>query len=205
MPLGLQSKLLRVLESKEILPVGGTTPRTIDVRIIAASNQDLAAMVAAGTFREDLYYRLNVVEIHLPPLRERREDIPVLVEHFVRRHNRELKRAYRGVDNASLKLLMSHPWKGNVRELDNVIEHAMILGDGEWITATDLPRPFRQGEVATPAVGDDLRDALRVYERIHIETVLRRSAGDKRQAADKLGLSLSSLYRKMNDLGIPLE
>ncbi|HWP66780.1 MAG TPA: sigma-54 dependent transcriptional regulator [Candidatus Limnocylindria bacterium] len=205
MPLGLQSKLLRVLESKEILPVGGTTPRTIDVRIIAASNQDLAGMVAAGTFREDLYYRLNVVEIHLPPLRERREDIPALVEHFVRRHNRELKRAYRGVDNASLKLLMSHPWKGNVRELDNVIEHAMILGDGEWITPADLPRPFRQGELAAPAVGDDLREALRVYERIHIETVLRRSAGDKRQAADRLGLSLSSLYRKMNELGIPLE
>jgi two-component system response regulator PilR (NtrC family) len=205
MPLGLQSKLLRVLESKEILPVGGTTPRTIDVRIIAASNQDLGAMVAGGTFREDLYYRLNVVEIHLPPLRERREDIPVLTEHFVRRHNRELKRAYRGVDNASLKLLMSHPWKGNVRELDNVIEHAMILGDGEWITMADLPRPFRQGDGAPPAVGDDLRDALRVYERIHIETVLRRSAGDKRQAADRLGLSLSSLYRKMNELGIPLE
>jgi len=205
LPLGLQSKLLRVLESKEILPVGGATPRTIDVRILAASNQDLGIMVAEGRFREDLYYRLNVVEIQLPPLRERREDIPALVEHFVRRHNRELKRAYRGVDNVSLKLLMSHPWKGNVRELDNVIEHAMILGDGEWITPADLPRPFRQGDAPLPAVGDDLRDALRAYERIHIETVLRRSGSDKRQAADRLGLSLSSLYRKMNELGIPLE
>jgi len=205
LPLGLQSKLLRVLESKEILPVGGTTPRTIDVRILAASNQDLGGMVATGRFREDLYYRLNVVEIRLPPLRERREDIPALVEHFVRRHNRELKRAYRGVDNMSLKLLMSHPWKGNVRELDNVIEHAMILGDGEWITPADLPRPFRQGDAPAPAVGDDLREALRAYERIHIETVLRRSGSDKRQAADRLGLSLSSLYRKMNELGIPLE
>jgi DNA-binding NtrC family response regulator len=205
LPLGLQSKLLRVLESKEILPVGGTTPRAIDVRILAASNQDLGGMVASGRFREDLYYRLNVVEIRLPPLRERREDIPALVEYFVRRHNRELKRAYRGVDNMSLKLLMSHPWKGNVRELDNVIEHAMILGDGEWITPADLPRPFRQGDAPAPAVGDDLREALRAYERIHIETVLRRSGSDKRQAADRLGLSLSSLYRKMNELGIPLE
>jgi len=205
LPLGLQSKLLRVLESKEILPVGSTTPRTIDVRIIAASNQDLGAMVEAGTFREDLYYRLNVVEIHLPPLRERREDIPALVEHFVRRHNRELKRAYRGVDNTSLKLLMTHPWKGNVRELDNVIEHSMILGEGEWITPADLPRPLRQSDAPSPPMDDDLREALRTYERIHIETVLRRSTGDKRQAAERLGLSLSSLYRKMNELGIPLE
>ena len=205
LPVGLQSKLLRVIETKEVLPVGGTTPRTIDVRIIAASNRDLAAMVEAGIFREDLYYRLNVIEIRLPPLRERREDIPALVEYLVRRHNHELKRHYRGVDNASLKLLLSHPWKGNVRELDNVIEHAMILGGGEWIAVTDLPRPFRQGEAAALAVGDDLREALRSYERIHIETVLRRSSGDKRAAAERLGLSLSSLYRKLNELGIPLE
>jgi two-component system response regulator PilR (NtrC family) len=205
LPLGLQSKLLRVLETKEILAVGSTTPRKIDVRIIAASNQELDKMVEAGTFREDLYYRLNVVEIHLPPLRERREDLPALVEYLVRRHNRELKRSYRGVDNASLKVLMAHPWKGNVRELDNVIEHAMILGDGVWITTADLPRPLRTSEPPLPTVSDDLRDALRSYERIHIETVLRRSDGDKRQAADWLGLSLSSLYRKMNELGIALE
>jgi two-component system response regulator PilR (NtrC family) len=205
LPLGLQSKLLRVLETKEILPVGSTMPRKIDVRIIAASNRDLGAMVENGTFREDLYYRLNVVEIRLPPLRERREDLPALVEFLVRRHNRDLKRSYRGVDNACLKVLMAHPWKGNVRELDNVIEHAMILGDGEWITLADLPRPLRATEPALPSVGDDLREALRAYERIHIETVLKRSTGDKRATADRLGLSLSSLYRKMNELGIPLE
>ena len=161
-------------------------------------------MVELGTFREDLYYRLNVVEIHLPPLRDRREDIPELVEFLVRRHNREMKRSYRGVDNTTMKLLMSQPWKGNVRELDNVIEHAMILGDGEWITVTDLPRALREGEATLPPVGDELRDALRAYEKIHIETVLRRLGNDKRQAADALGLSLSSLYRKMNELGIPL-
>ncbi len=202
LPLGLQSKLLRAIEAKEILPIGTTTPITIEVRIIAASNRNLEAMIAAGTFREDLYYRLNVINIALPPLRERREDIPGLVEHLVRRHNREMKRAYRGVDNATLKRLLSHPWKGNVRELDNVIEHAMILGKGEWITVPDLPRAFRNGGEALPPVGDDLREALRAYERIHIESVIRRTGNDKRQAADCLGLSLSSLYRKLNELGI---
>ena len=98
---------------------------------------------------------------------------------------------------------MSQPWKGNVRELDNVIEHAMILGDGEWITVADLPRALRDGEAPLPPVGDELREALRAYEKIHIETVLRRLGNDKRQAAELLGLSLSSLYRKMNELGIP--
>jgi transcriptional regulator with PAS, ATPase and Fis domain len=145
-----------------------------------------------------------VVNVALPPLRDRREDIPSLIEYLVRRHNRDMKRAYRGVDNATLKIFMSQPWKGNVRELDNVIEHAMIVGDGEWITTADLPRGLREDEAALPPVGDELREALRAYERIHIETVLRRTGRDKRKAADLLGLSLSSLYRKLNELGIEI-
>jgi two-component system response regulator PilR (NtrC family) len=204
LPFGLQSKLLRAIETKEVLPVGSTQTIAVDVRIIAASNRDLRQMVDEGKFREDLYYRLNVVHIPLPPLRDRREDIPSLVEYLVRRHNREMKRAYRGVDNATLKLLMSQPWKGNVRELDNVIEHAMILGNGEWITVGDLPRTLRESDDALPPVGDELREALRAYERIHIESVLRRTGHDKRKAADLLGLSLSSLYRKLNELEIDL-
>jgi transcriptional regulator with PAS, ATPase and Fis domain len=204
MPLGLQSKLLRAIEAKEILPVGSTEPMTIDIRIIAASNRDLKKMASEGTFREDLYYRLAVVEIALPPLRERREDVPPLVEYLVRRHNREMKRAYRGVDNAGMKVLLSQPWKGNVRELDNAIEHAMIVGDGEWIRPVDLPRSVNH-ELAEVSAGDDLRDALRAYERVHIETVLKRTHGDKRLASDRLGLSLSSLYRKIDELGIRLE
>jgi DNA-binding NtrC family response regulator len=205
MPLGLQPKLLRAIEAKEILPVGSTEPIQIDVRIVAASNRDLKRMSEEGTFREDLFYRLAVIEIALPPLRERREDIPPLVEYLVRRHNREMKRAYRGVDNATMKVLLSQPWKGNVRELDNAIEHAMIVGDGEWITPTDLPRSVNADVVAAPAAGDDLREALRGYERVHIETVLKRAQGDKRAAAKRLGLSLSSLYRKIDELGIGLE
>jgi transcriptional regulator with PAS, ATPase and Fis domain len=202
MPLGLQSKLLRAIEAKEILPVGSTDPIKIDVRIIAASNRDLKKMAEDGTFREDLFYRLAVVEIALPPLRERREDIPPLVEYLVRRHNREMKRAYRGVDNATMKVLLSQPWKGNVRELDNAIEHAMIVGEGEWITPLDLPRSVNNELAPVVSAGDDLREALRAYERVHIETVLKRTQGDKRIAAERLGLSLSSLYRKIDELAI---
>jgi two-component system response regulator PilR (NtrC family) len=205
MPIALQSKLLRAIEAKEILPVGATHPVTVEVRVIAASNRDLRRMSDEGQFREDLYYRLNVVNIQLPPLRERREDIPSLVEFLVRRHSREMKRAVRGVDNATLKLLMSQTWKGNVRELDNVIEHAMILGEGEWLTTQDLPRALRDEGDPLPPVGDNLRDALRAYERIHIESVLRRADNDKRRAAELLGLSLSSLYRKLDELGVAIE
>lgn len=202
MPLGLQAKLLRVIESKEVLPVGSTQPVAVEARIIAATNKDLLKMAEEGKFREDLFYRLNVVNLRLPSLREHREDIPQIIEFLVRRHNRDMKRAYRGVDNETLKMLMSQPWKGNVRELDNAIEHAMIFGDGEWIKAADLPREMRQENASLPPVGDELRDALRAYEKIHIETVLRRVKNDKRQAAERLGLSVSSLYRKLNDLGI---
>ncbi len=201
-PLPLQSKLLRAIESKEILPVGSTQPVKVDVRIIAATHRDLPAMAEAGEFREDLYYRLNVVNVHLPPLRDRREDIPELVEFLIRRHSRDMKRSFRGMDNAALKLLMAQPWKGNVRELDNVIEHAMILAEGDWITVEDLPAALRARELALPAVGDDLREALRSYERIHIRNVLQRHDDDKRAAAEALGLSLSSLYRKIDELDL---
>ena len=204
LPLGLQVKLLRVIETKEILSVGSTTPAKVDVRIIAATNRDLRREVEGTRFRDDLYYRLNVFGIEIPPLRERREDIPPLVDHFIRLHNRELKKQFKGADAATLKLFMSLPWKGNVRELDNVIEHSMIIGDGDWITTADLPRGLRSdGELPVPA-GDNLREALRAYERAHIQAVLAKLQHDKRQAAERLGVSLSSLYRKMEELGIPL-
>ena len=202
LPLNLQVKLLRAIEQKEVLQVGTSAPVKVDVRIIAASNQDLGRAVAAGRFREDLYYRLNVVGIRIPPLRERCEEIPHLVEFLIRRHNSEMNRDYKGVDNATMKILMSLPWKGNIRELDNVIEHAMILGDGEWITQRALPRSVTRGDVDRPLIGDTLREAIQAYEKRHIETVLKRSEHDKRVAAERLGLSLSSLYRKMDELGI---
>jgi DNA-binding NtrC family response regulator len=203
MPLSLQVKVLRAIEEKEIHPVGASKPVTVDVRIVAATNRDLEQCCKEGTFREDLYYRLNVFSIEIPPLRDRREDIPLLVEFLVRRHNTEMNRRFKGVDNSAMKLLMSMPWKGNIRELDNVIEHAMIVGNTDWITAEDLPA--RVSENASPdsvVVGDDLKAAMRLYERNHIENVLERTERDKRKAAEVLGISLSSLYRKIDELRI---
>lgn len=202
MPLPLQGKVLRAIEEKEILPVGSTTPTRVDVRILAATNRDLKDWVERGSFREDLYYRLNVVGIQIPSLRERREDIPILVEHFVREHNIDLKKNFKGVDNRTMKLLMALPWKGNVRELDNVIEHAMILGEGEWITVQDLPGAVKGTEAQDFEAGDNLKEAMKFYERIHIEGLLKKTQNDKRKAADLLGLSLSSLYRKIEELDI---
>jgi DNA-binding NtrC family response regulator len=204
MPLNLQVKLLRAIEQKEILPVGSTTPVKVDVRVIAASNQDLKQGVEDGRFRDDLYYRLNVVGIEIPPLRERREDIPALIDHFIRLHNRELKKTFKGADSATMKLLMSLPWKGNVRELDNIIERAMILGEGDWITIEDLPPALKPAAGVTMPVGDNLRDALRAYEKAHIQAVLAKVDQDKKAAAEALGVSLSSLYRKIEELDIGL-
>jgi len=203
LPFALQVKILRAIETKEVLPVGATAAVPSDIRIIAATNRDLRKEVEAGNFREDLFYRLNVMEIEIPPLRERREDIPPLVDHFVRKHNMELRKAVKGVDGPTMKLLLGLPWKGNVRELDNVIEHAMILGESDWITLRDLPRSLRQEAAfeAPEPVNDDLREAARTFERAHIQRVLERTGGDKKLAAERLGVSLSSLYRKLEELG----
>ena len=205
MPLPLQAKLLRVIEEKEVLPLGATNPIKVDVRILAATNRDLRQESENGQFREDLYYRLNVIGLSLPPLRDRREDIPLLVEYLVQRNNHELKKAYKGVDNQAMKLLMSLPWKGNVRELDNALERAMILGNGEWITAADLPHSEAAAAAPLEPTGDNLKEAVRAYERSHIENVLRKMDGDKKRAAELLGLSLSSLYRKLEELDVHAE
>ncbi len=166
-PQHLQVKLLRALEAKEILPIGNTTPRRIDVRVLAATNRNLKDEVEAGRFREDLYYRLNVMEIHIPPLSERPEDIPLLVDHFIKRHNPELKRNFQGIDEDAMRVLMSLQWKGNVRELDNVIEHTMILAEGERITLKDLPSLDR-GQQSDPS-------------RLHLQPQ-RRAAGIRKTA-----------------------
>jgi two-component system response regulator AtoC len=202
MPLSLQPKLLRAIEEKDVLPVGSTHPIRVDVRIIASTNRDLKKEVEESRFREDLYYRLNVINIYVPPLRERREDIPLLVEHLIHRHNIEMKKSYKGVDNAAMKILMSLPWKGNIRELDNILERAMILGNDEWITAQDLPLSEISEKERRLVVGHELSGALEAYEKSHIENVLEETGGDRTRAAKLLGLSRSSLYRKMERLGI---
>jgi DNA-binding NtrC family response regulator len=200
MPLSLQPKLLRVLEEKTVLPVGSTTPVKVNVRILAATNRDLKAEVDSGRFRDDLYYRLNVFDIHIPPLRKRLEDLPGLVEHLIHRHNLEMKTSYKGVDSATMRILMSLPWKGNIRELDNVLERAMILGNGEWISPADLPgQQIDDGEFSSE---DNLAKAVELYEKSHIERTLDKAGGDKMRAAELMGLSLSTLYRKLEKLGV---
>jgi len=201
-PQHLQVKLLRALEAKEILPIGSTTPRHIDVRVLAATNRDLKKEVEAGRFRDDLYYRLNVMEIHIPALRERPEDIPLLVEHLIHKHNPELKKRFKGTEPEVIRVLMSLPWKGNVRELDNVLEHTMILADGEWITVKDLPPSLLNAEGALPSFTPNLKEALKQFERQHILRVLEQAGQDRKEAARLLDISLSSLYRKLEELGI---
>jgi DNA-binding NtrC family response regulator len=202
MPLPIQAKLLRAIEEKRVTPVGGGQPVAINARILCATNRELRAEVEAGRFREDLYYRLNVFEVRIPPLRQRRDDIPLLVEHFVARYRAELKHDCPGVSDGAMQALMAYPWPGNVRELENAIERALIFADGRPILPRDLA--FVTGIIAQeedPAP-TDLRDALRAYERQHIVHVLRRHDYDKNKAARSLGIGLSSLYRKIDDLAI---
>ena len=196
MPVHVQVKLLRVIEEKRVWAVGSTKPLRIDIRVIASTNRDLDKEVEAGRFRDDLFYRLNVIHIALPPLREHREDIPLLVEHFIREFNLKLGRRVRGIDRDALPALMAYPWKGNVRELEHVIESAMILSDGEILTVGDLPRCV-VGE-SVPA-NESLRELNRQSEREHIMAVLAQTQFDKRKAARILGISLASLYRKLGE------
>ena len=194
MPLQLQVKLLRVIEDKSVLPVGGTKPVPVDTRIIASTNRDLEREVEAGRFREDLFYRLNVVHLAVPPLRERRGDIPILVDHLVHRLNAKLGTHCLGVERDALWSLIGRPWKGNVRELENVLERAIVLGGNDLITLRDLSV---EPATAQGAVPQDLRGAVRRFERQHLMEVLAATQSDKRKAARVLGISLASLYRKL--------
>ena len=202
LPLHLQVKLLRVIEERQVWAVGDTKGVRIDVRIIASTNRDLVREIEAGRFREDLFYRLNVVHIGLPPLRERREDIPLLVAHFIQRLNLKLSTKFLGVDREALHALMNHSWKGNVRELEHVLESAMILGEGGMIGLRDLPPPLTSTAAALAATSA-LRDVTRRIERQHILAVLAEVKSDKKEAARLLGISLASLYRKLEELSIP--
>ena len=192
-----QAKLLRVVEQKEVLPLGATRPRTVDTRIVASTNRNLALCVKAGTFREDLFFRLSVMELHLPPLRERREDIPLLVEHFLRKFSADLKRDIRGIDRAAMQMFVAYPWPGNVREIQNVIERAAILTEDGMIAVEHLPERL-SGNGPRRVMADDLRAALRIYEQEHIRHVLDAASGNKEEAARCLGIDPATLYRKLS-------
>jgi two-component system response regulator PilR (NtrC family) len=200
LPFSVQGSLLRAVEEKKVVPVGDTAPRSVDLRIIAASNRDLDKMVEDGTFREDLLFRLNVVTLRLPPLRRRREDIPLLVHHFLAKYSEELNRRVTGITNGAMAALLRHEWRGNVRELENVIERATIFAEGRDITLEDLPFGH---PTASDEATEDLKEALRQFERQHILYSLRRHQWDKVKTAGHLGIGVSSLYRKMDDLDIP--
>ena len=203
-PMDAQVKLLRVLEDQIFTPLGSVTPKKMNARIIAASNQPLKQKVERGAFRDDLYYRLNVIEIDLPPLRERKEDIPALVRHFIGQYNRELGKNIQGVDNMTMKALLGYDWKGNVRELKNVIERAMILCENDMIMGQDLPAEFQKARNISEMIGRDLKQSVKDFEKISILSVLEQVSYDKKKAALMLGLSKSSFYRKIEELGIEI-
>jgi DNA-binding NtrC family response regulator len=209
MPLALQAKLLRAIENREIQPVGSTRRVPIQARVVAATNRNLKADAAAGRFREDLYYRLAVVEIRVPSLRERVEDIPLLAEHFLRKHTRQMARDVRTVSREAVRRMTGHAWRGNIRELSNAIERAVIFAAGTEIGVADLPEEMRDAEPAaaalTATLPTDLREATREFERAHVLRVIEQCDGNKRKAAKLLGLGPSSLYRKLGapDAGTP--
>ena len=207
----MQVKLLRVLQEQELRRVGGTAALKVNVRIIAATNRDLGKMVKEGKFREDLYYRLNVVRIVLPPLRDRREDIPMLAHHFLRRFTKVNGFAIGGFVPETMALLERYRWPGNVRELENVIERAVSLAHGPLIMPEDLPEPVRIGATAEGSASGDARDGhetahltLDEVEKRHLVRVLKETAGNKVKAAKILGIDRRTLYRMAERFGIEL-
>lgn len=201
MPMSCQVKLLRAVEHRQIIPVGSTEPIDIDLRLTAATNKDLPKEIKAGRFREDLYYRMNVVGIHLPPLSERKEDIPMLVEHFIKQFNSEMGKMCTGVSDAVMRLFMTYEWKGNIRELENVIERAVIFAEDDVIKISDI------GLLGSNAMGlskedETLQTAVKAYEKEYIRRVLSKHNWNKVDAAKALNVGLSSLYRKIDELEI---
>ncbi|MDX1777391.1 MAG: sigma-54 dependent transcriptional regulator [Thermodesulfobacteriota bacterium] len=199
--LDIQAKLLRVIQEKEIKPVGSEKTIRVDVRILAATNQDLKQAIAKRTFREDLYYRLNVVPIHIPPLRERKEDIPLLVKHFLKKYNKKREIPVVRVEPETLKLLMNYGWPGNVRELENAIERALILEDGDTL----LPKSFSwfvEGKRPEKTGVEDKIYNLSELEKQHIKRVLDETRGHRSQTASLLGIDRKTLYQKIKKYGL---
>lgn len=201
LPSALQVKLLHVIQTKELTPVGDTRVITVDVRIIAATNADLMQRVKEGRFREDLYYRLNVIEIRMPSLRERRDDILLIIKHYLDIFSRESGKDLRDIDYEAMQALLVYDWPGNVRELRNTLERAVVLAEGDVITIHDLPDKFRTLDIEGVSTSS-LRQALDNFERDYIRRSLGESKGNKEATATKLGIDLATLYRKLKKLRI---
>jgi len=193
----VQAKLLRALEAREVQPLGSDTTAPFEARILVATHRDLGAMVKEGRFREDLFYRLNVLRIHLPPLRDRPEDIPSLVHQLLQRHALRNGATVPHLTPEAMRALCQHPWRGNARELANVLERALILADDRGIGILQLPTDFREG-----SAGLALQDAVNRSERAHIALVLRLCGGNRERAAAELGISPATLFRRLERLGL---
>jgi len=194
---GLQSKLLRTLETGEFERVGSSKTRRVDVRVFSATNADIAADVAEGKFRQDLLFRLNTIELRLPPLRDRREDIPILAAHFLRQHAEHYRKPLTGYDEGAIKALLAHAWPGNVRELDHAVERAVLMAQGEVVRAVDLG--LRAGREGPPRLEEM---SLEDVEALLIKKALARFSGNVSHAANALGLSRSALYRRLQRYGL---
>jgi two-component system nitrogen regulation response regulator NtrX len=213
MSLATQAKVLRVLEGQEFQRVGGTKTLRTDVRVVAASNKDLAAEIRKGSFREDLFYRLNVVPLEVPPLRDRKEDIPILVRHYLQEFATEYGQKPKTIDTAALDLFIRYPWKGNVRELRNFIERMMIMVPGHTIAAADVPPPVSRPQAGRPsldALGGlggyaTLKEARAAFEKEFITRKLRENHGNVSKTADEIDVERSNLHRKIKALGIVTE
>jgi two-component system response regulator GlrR len=199
MPPGVQAKFLRVLQERQVTPLGGDRPLAVDVRVIVATNKDLERQVAQGLFREDLFYRIHVIPILLPPLRERKEDIPLLVEHFLKKYGRQMNREVRGLAPKALQRLMLHDWPGNVRELENTIEYAVamtrddVIGEGNV-----LPMKANGPEGAIPP----LREAKDAFERDYLISILKITQGNVTSAAELAGKYRADLYGLLRKHGL---
>jgi DNA-binding NtrC family response regulator len=203
----IQVKLLRVLQEREVIPVGGTNPIRVDVRLIAATNADLEKAIEKENFRPDLYYRLNVIPVHLPPLRKREDDIPLLVDYFLKKYNDNLvPEKQKGVTKEAIEVLVNYEWPGNVRELENVIERAVILEDSRNITVSALPDKLRRRETSSQRlITDKAQVTLEELEREYLIKVLNDTNWQKKKASAILGINASTLYRKIQRYGLEKE
>ena len=198
----MQVRLLRVLEERAFEPLGGVESVKADVRIIAATNKDLGALVHEGVFRDDLYYRINVVRLELPPLQKHREDIPLLVDHFIGKFNRLRDRDIAGASEETMAILMEHDYPGNVRELENIVEHAFVLCRGSLLEVKHLPSYLRLAAGRLEPLSGGM--TIQAMERVLIQDAIRRHSGNRAAAAEELGIHPSTLYRKVKSLAIDL-
>ncbi|MBT9537173.1 MAG: sigma-54-dependent Fis family transcriptional regulator [Nitrospirae bacterium] len=204
MPVNLQAKLLKVLETGEVYPLGDTKHKSVDIRIISATNTDIENRLKEGKFRDDLYWRLNVIEIKIPPLRERRDDIEMLAKHFITKFSEEHKKNLKGIDQQALSILIEYSWPGNVRELGNVIERAVVLTEGNHITADDLPDKIKSiiSGKEPMETSSNLRAYLSGYEKGLLLKIYNAHNKSKEETAKALGIDLATLYRKFKKYGI---